>query len=489
MAEPLPGGGQYAFVGQPTIAAGFWRSLDTNTSQLLVNSVDGYISEYLAGLDNPVEQTLARALSFQCIDSKTWLGIYNVSSYVQATPPTTVSLQICSIRRIEGDILRYAYTLTSTGSCPEIGQLPTTNATTTENNTVKGSFIRVFSSNVTLPSPYECVNATSTNTTWTAPLPSDPPAPPTGTPCANPPLTPIKPGQPAATDVVQGLWLQQTQISSVLEARIGWGTANWNLDPSLISGTVGQYLASECLDASSANVESFYQRRFLNGSTSTGWSCRVKVRQEIPGGVTLTVKANATATEGDLQFLIAPLAGNPSTTCPIAPPPPPPQNTCTYRGIWRISPLYHPCEKLYFTFEDKDCKNNTVSLRTMAQIASDPNKATWGLNYDYVAGDQVGNPQNVVAIRTCNATTLAGPDPKLDGAPTVALKDGDYPVKLIPVSSNCLTINIVAANGPDGNNYLTVPNTCGTFAWAAGPSGRSRFKLSKVSEVLLPPGA
>ena len=82
-------------------------------------------------------------------------------------------------------------------------------------------------------------------------------------------------------------------------------------------------------------------------------------------------------------------------------------------------------------------------------------------------------------MRKCAAANLGRPGSLISalGASAVKMTPGNFKFKAVPVKNDCSVVNLVALNGPNGLNYLSVPGTCDAFTWEQQSSGRTRFQL------------
>ena len=166
---------------------------------------------------------------------------------------------------------------------------------------------------------------------------------------------------------------------------------------------------------------------------------------------------------------------------------------CTYKGLYRIQPFYAPCNKLYFAFSlTKDCSSilgRLLSLRNMQQVYPNKGRLTWALNHAF--NGTVGSFLNsaikegpIIAQRNCPHKYLEGTPEDPDNPLWPRLDDSKWAWGIEPFngSINCNEVNLYAVYGP-GRFYFNVPRSCDLrgVTWTGNPTGRSRYKLTKIS--------
>lgn len=245
---------KFPFRGQPSFTTGFWSLTVNGTSKSTgytlnsLNSVDGYVNSIYSGNGSEprgLSTFVARADSYQCLDDRTFVLVYNYSLYSlvnNASSPSRGGPEppVCSLRRVDGDLLRTVSVrlVNDSVGCPTVSDLPA------------GDTPGIFGSAFILrrvPSSIQtaqvmCVNQSST-TEWTLPLPTaiDPPAF-VGKPCASYANTAF----PAGPTVTQGNWLTGAGLAMVHDTRLGWSTLSWSPNPAGIATSLGFYTSSQC---------------------------------------------------------------------------------------------------------------------------------------------------------------------------------------------------------------------------------------------------
>ena len=422
------------------------------------------------------------------MDNTTFRAIYERVFYVVGASREVET--ICSIRRLENNVLKYAYTFvngSASDACPDVSDLPVGNETGSGNLGDISKVSLVFVPDSALPQAGQtvCVNETQTTTQWTLPLSVKPAKAYGDAPiCANFTNT----GGP---NNAQGTWLDGVRNFAVISTTQGSSSSLWDNTTvtSSLATLLGVYNTSQCMNGAVSGAAQWVQARYLNGSDGPGkWICAGFQTGPNPLNgnpvmnfyfpIPMPPPANGTLPKPQLTFnQLAPLPGKPNMTC-VNPEVTP---TCTWKGLWKISPLFHPCNRHYLSYATK-CTVDAVKLATRESLASSTN---WGLNYTATTTGS-SNYDDILAIRpsACKDTILSGPDLTLLGSPALSLRNKPYLLKLVPYKGNCDVVYIVAKNGPNGNNYLSAPNTCNGFLWTAKPSGRARFVLTKASELI-----
>ena len=490
---PVPEGGQYAFQGQPSFVTGFWMNSDfekKNYSMINVNTVDGYTSNYLTPVGNPSAyptSALVRALSFQCFDNTTFRVIYQRAYYIFGFQPLLQTF--CSIRRVENNILKVASTFldgSAADSCPDESDLPTGNETVVVKNVSKMSLVLLLDPTIAQGTTSTvCVNQTQTTTNWTLPLSTTP-----VTTYGEAPICADFSNIDVGPNNAQGVWFDASKNVALISTTLGTSSSVWEnpYSPSSLVAFTGAYNTSQCMNGAVSGAAQWVQARYLNGSDGPGqWVCAGY--QTIPNPlngnpvmnlyfpIPMPPPTNGTLPKPQLSFnRVAPVPGNPNMTCVN------PNMTikCTWEGVWKISPRFHPCNRHYLSYANK-CAVDAVTLETAKDKAFSNN---WGLNYSATA---TGSSKygDILAIRSaaCKDTILAGPILSVPGSPILSLKNTSYLLKLVPYKGKCDDVYILANDGPSANNYLTAPNSCDRFEWTWKPSGRARFTLTKASEL------
>lgn len=232
----------------------------------------------------------------------------------------------------------------------------------------------------------------------------------------------------------------------------------------------------------------------LAGNVTSQWVCNAATRNDTAGTLTLTSLNSNTI---NVFQNIRALPGNPDTTCPVtptpspspsptpepSPSPEPSANTCTYRGIWRISPLYSPCNKVYLSYNAHACEaKSNVTLMTETVQGSTGYSATLGLDHSVKDGKATAAPivaTNVYDDCAADKLDVVGES----GAVQPQLSSADFNWKIVPFKRSCFEVNLISDAPATKGKFLAVPNTCKSFAWASKDGGRARFKLTMVSEL------
>ena len=143
-SSPLPPSGQFAYPGGPTLPSGLWINADPSRPALTSFTEAGFVAQRLL-TNGSVSTVLTRASSFQCIDDNTWKVIYEGYSYTDL-PARVLPYNLCSVRRLVGNVLTFTNYPLESGICPDVDALPGFNFTlipSTENIIASATFVRL----------------------------------------------------------------------------------------------------------------------------------------------------------------------------------------------------------------------------------------------------------------------------------------------------------------------------------------------------------
>ena len=173
----------------------------------------------------------------------------------------------------------------------------------------------------------------------------------------------------------------------------------------------------------------------------------------------------------------APVPSPPPSPAPVPSPPSP--LVCTYKGLYRISPLTGSCKNYYLASgTSSNCKNTAVKLRKSYQVKPKYSRIKWEL--DTQSTENKGKAGRVMAsaMDKCKSKYLAAPsDPtnlKLGG------NAWKWQVVPRPDANKCDEVNLISQNRLSKSAYLQVSSSCKSFGWASEDGTAQRFKLRKA---------
>jgi hypothetical protein len=158
---------------------------------------------------------------------------------------------------------------------------------------------------------------------------------------------------------------------------------------------------------------------------------------------------------------------------PISSPPPPvTPSVCTYIGTYRLQAVACPGKYLAVF---PGCRDRAVALRSSMQAPA--SRILWKLNTTTV--DEIGVPAPITSLRSCPGSSLHLTSPSGNRQPT--LGGNSWRFQVVPSSSSCSTVNLIANSRLSGAPFLGVSSTCDSFVWSSSANGTStQFKAIRV---------
>ncbi|KAG7671791.1 hypothetical protein NADE_000561 [Nannochloris sp. 'desiccata'] len=162
----------------------------------------------------------------------------------------------------------------------------------------------------------------------------------------------------------------------------------------------------------------------------------------------------------------APPSSIPTPSPPVTP------SVCTYIGTYRLQSVACP-GKYIAVFPS--CNEKSVVLRRSMQAPGA--RIHWNLNTTAV--DKVGFPAPIASLRNCPVSSRHLTSPSGTRQPT--LGGSSWRFQVVPSSSSCGTVNIMANNRLSSAPFLSVGSTCDSFVWSSsGRSTSAEFKAIRA---------
>jgi hypothetical protein len=169
---------------------------------------------------------------------------------------------------------------------------------------------------------------------------------------------------------------------------------------------------------------------------------------------------------------------SPSSPSADTPPPAPPSpsasipSVCTYIGTYRLQSVACP-GKYMAVFPSCNLKSVVLRMSTQAPGA----RIRWNLNTTAVG--KVGVPAPITSLRSCPDSSLHLTSPSGTRQPT--LGGSSWSFQVVPSSSSCDTVNLMANSRLSSAPFLSVSSTCDSFVWSpSGSSTSAEFKAVRV---------
>jgi hypothetical protein len=495
-AAPLPGPTGYANQGTPAFFQGAWKAIDDSAFFTSIPG-QGSVTQILPQNSTSVVTAVTAYDSYECLNPNVF-RIEGTITYL----PSKLSGRFCALVFSNGTNLVTKVASVLAGTCPDSVLTPPTTGE------VLGAYTQVLDI-VPLPNVTICTTPGVPNLTAFAPPPplSTSPPPPIVQSPPSPKTIPSKVNllpYPGSAQPQYGLW----GAPGVFMYHSQDSMCATRYEDGVLKLQIAQFSSYQC-----TGVDSFYQTFNLTQYNAIDLAnpismsiCLSGARDNVANTLTVFMTffgpcpaavENGPSSPGVIEILkstlISSIPGNPNITCQNVLPPPTPsppvspspgKASCTWKGTWRISTPLVPCKNQRFSFKPSACANTNVTLRRSQQLGPNANQqSTFGLDHSWTSSTGAKSNE-IVALRdvACRPNELTGP---VGGTTSRYLGLSRFGLQwsIVPVQNDCTTVNLVSASGRDKGKFLQVLK-CESFSWGTKDEPRTRFRLSKVSELL-----